>query len=259
MMADLTNKEEKRLEQLQKDGQKDAGDGWLDKITTPDLLLLLRHDPKIKKLILKIVRDEQEGLKQDMPDSPVTEPDDDPEQEAEATPQSATAIPERYEAIAQGYTTERIVYKEIPVDTLRSDLAVPLALLSAIEADAELCRLWLGELSDNEGEKLLKLVANAANWDRVEELWDLLALRCKNTKQASSENMQVLLQGCVVLHNLTWQGRAASLPTVPVGEVFDFKQHDRGTPNGETIAALWLPGLKNAAGTLRKKPLVATV
>ena len=258
-MAALTSKEEKRLEELQKEGQKDIGEDSPSNITTPDLLLLLRHDPEVKKLILKIVDDERKGLKQNMPDSTATEPDDEPEQEAEATEQSAKAIPERHEMMGQAYTTERIVHKDTPVDTLRSDLAAQLALLAAIEADAELCRLWLGELSDNEGEKLLKLVANAANWDRVEELWDLLALRCKNSKQAASESMQKLLQGCVALHNLTWQGRAASLPSVTVGEAYDFKLHDRGTPNGETIAALWLPGLKNAAGNLRKKPLVSTV
>lgn len=255
-MSVLTSKQEKRLEKLQKEGQIEFGDGTPSEITTPDLLLLLRHDPEVKKLIHRIVCEALDSLKQCSSGGLGAELVDTPELDNVVNP--ITENPEPHEFIHQPNDDNHVI-EVTSTDTLRANLAVPLDLLSVIETDPDLCYQWLGELSDNEGDNLLKLVVNAANWDRIEELWDLLAARCKKNQQVANAQMQSLLQGCVSLHNMLWQDRAASLSTITVGASFDFKLHERGTPNGETIRELWLPGLKNAAGNERKKILVATI
>ena len=131
--------------------------------------------------------------------------------------------------------------------------------LKAARADPQLSSLWLGTEPESEQERVIKFIAIAANWDRVEALWDILAERCKSRQTPVPEAFISLLQGCLLIHNTIWQDRAAGLLEPDIGTPFKSDQHDRcGSLKGEAIAQVWLPGLRNAAGHARRKSLVQT-
>jgi hypothetical protein len=130
--------------------------------------------------------------------------------------------------------------------------------LRCILLDKCICDEWLDGLPGNRGEQLIKLVAIAANWDRVLDLWEILARRCKQQSRAASAEERDVLIGCVAIHNQIWKDRAAQLNSVDLGSSFDYLKHERGCPSGELLRAEWLPGLSNAAGKMQKKTLVET-
>ena len=74
----------------------------------------------------------------------------------------------------------------------------------------------------------------------------------------ATEGERSALAQFVALHNLVWKDRHASLQEARLGERFEPRQHERGTLLGDHITETWLPGLRNAAGVLRRKPLVRT-
>lgn len=140
-----------------------------------------------------------------------------------------------------------------------SPLSMAQTFLKAMRADDELSRLWLGTEPEDEQTRVIKFIAIAAHWERVEELWDILALRCKTQQTPIPAVLISLLQGCLLIHNTIWQGRAAGLLAPDIGASFKSNQHERcGSLKGEVITKVWLPGLHNAAGQARRKSLVKT-
>lgn len=152
------------------------------------------------------------------------------------------------------------VVKQAPasLDPLRQQLASELHLLALLKNDPELCDDWLGQLANTEGEQLLHLVAIAAQWERILHLWDFLASRCKREQRASTEEEQALLAGSIAIHNLIWRDKAACLYSAELNAAFDYEQHERATPKGDTVMEIWLFGLKNPAGKIQKNTLVQT-
>jgi hypothetical protein len=143
-------------------------------------------------------------------------------------------------------------------DPLRAQLAPALQLLALVKADAELAGLWLSAGAESEGQQAIRLVAIAAQWDRILTLWDRLAERCKTGRRPATAAERQTLAACLEMHNLIWTDRRAALQAAEPGAAFDFNRHERALPTGETVTAEWLPGLLNAAGQPQKKPLVAT-
>lgn len=164
-----------------------------------------------------------------------------------------------------------------PVDPLRQQLAPELALLAQVQADAELAALLIGhpatgdEQADEtgneaeadaaeatEGRQLARLLARAAQWDVVQKLWDALAMRCKQKQAPATPAELNALQMAVALHNLRWQDRQARLLPAEAGERYNFEAQQRGNKGsgGDTIRALWLPGLQSANGEQSRKALV---
>ena len=105
---------------------------------------------------------------------------------------------------------------------------------------------------------MVRLIAIASQWDRLLLLWDRLAARCKDEQRSASSTEQRILTRSLELHNLVWQEHQASLQTVQAGASFDPLLHERGTLHGDAVSEQWLPGLRNAAGQLQRKPLVRT-
>lgn len=245
-----------------------------------DLLLLLREHPTIRQLVRDIAAP-------NAPSASVDEYVQGPAQDV---------IPERAEAIAVAEKPGQALGQlQAELDSVRGQLAQlqrdkqalqaslqaeqqrsqdlvrqlagqassPLStaqtFLKAARADPQLASLWLGAEPENEQERVIKFIAIAANWDRVEALWDILAERCKSRQTPVPEAFISLLQGCLLIHNTIWQDRAASLLEPETGAPFKSDQHDRcGSLKGEAIAKVWLPGLRNAAGHVRRKSLVQT-
>ena len=143
-------------------------------------------------------------------------------------------------------------------EALRSTLALELALLTEVSADTEIATDWLGEMPEAEGYQLVRLIARAAQWESILDLWDRLAIRCKDRKAAARQTELAMLDGCLRIHNLIWRSRQASLTHAEISSTYDHRQHQRGTSSGEKITAEWLPGLANAGGITQRSPLVET-
>lgn len=143
------------------------------------------------------------------------------------------------------------------IEPLREELAPQLELLRLLQDDPTLAPGWLDETAPL-GYQLVRLIAIAAHWGRILELWDHLAARCRQSRQAADASVLQLLDGCLAIHNLIWDTRQARLVPVEIGCSFDYRLHQRTTPTGETIMALWLPGLANAGGEIQRQPLVST-
>ncbi len=243
-----------RLQKLQENAFKKVGSFALEKLTVPDLLLLLREDEQVRNLIREIVAPPATHSSNDeVPTTPQHGVDDDDDERGMLAPplrpiaQTTTA---RISAVAPA---------SVAVDPLRQQLAPELALLHAVRADTDMAVTWLGAAADeDEGRQLLRVVVCAAQSELLSELWEKLASRCKQDQRAANAAELTMLRAALALHNLRWHGRAAQLAEVAAGTPYDYDRHQRGTPSGDTVRALWLPGLVNAGGQLHKKPLVQT-
>lgn len=200
-----------------------ANEEWLREA----LLKLLERDSKVHQLVLEIVALSAASSE------PASEP----------VPLSVAVVP--------------LAPHERPRDSLREQLVAQLALLKTLSADEELSSVWLLE-SENEGQQLTRLLATAAQWERLLELWDLLAERCKSQARPANAAELHILEGCLDIHNLIWRDRQAQLCCVEVGVEYDYRLHQRSTLRGDVITAQWLPGLANAGGERQRLPLAAT-
>ncbi|MEC4025566.1 hypothetical protein ACF8GB_10925 [Pseudomonas sp. xss_4] len=190
------------------------------------LIMLLEQDSQVRRLVLDIVTPaaHEADVSLQVPPLPITE--------------LPAAAPEQ------------------PQDPLRAQLKEQLALLATFGADQELEAAWFHQ-GENEGQQLMRLLATAAQWERLLELWDLLAERCKAQERPASVVEQQILEGCLAIHNLIWRDRQAQLYNVLVGDEYDYRLHHRTTLRGERISAQWLPGLANAGGERQRLPLAA--
>lgn len=229
----MSKDEEKRLRKLTEDSY------YLERLTYPDLLLLLKKDKKIRKLICAIMDKESEDEGAD--DSP------------DIALESATRQP-----MVRPPVESRQRSPAVAQEPLRQALAPELTLLQCIKSDVDLAGFWLRDSHDTEGRQLVRLIATAAQWDQVLQLWDRLAERCKVAQRAATAEERQMLAACLDIHNLIWQDRQAVLQSAESGVDYDFRQHERGVAKGDHVSAEWLPGIVNAAGQLQKKPLVRT-
>ena len=230
----MSKADRKRLEKIQEDATREV------KLTYPDLLLLLAHDPDVRARIQAMAAAPAPACAA----QPVAatwqqpEPAPQPEPEPELPPE-----PE----------------PEPEPDPLREELNAQLHLLEQVRDDPELARHLLHAPADaSQGAQLVRLVARAAQWQSLWDLWEILAQRCKDEQRPAHATERAILAGCLAIHNQVWDGRQASLLSVPPGGRFDFQQHERATTSGDTILAEWLPGLRNAGNNSRKNPLLAT-
>ncbi|WP_458372472.1 hypothetical protein [Pseudomonas mandelii] len=189
--------------------------GMLEPGLRVELIRLLKEDAEVRQLVLGIVAAPASVL--------IVEPE----------PQPVAVAPQPPH--------------ECPLDPLRDQLNAQLNLLATLCADEGLSRFLLVQ-SESEGLQLTRLLATAAQWERLLELWDVLAERCKTASSPASAAELQILNGCLQIHNLIWRDRQAQLRTVEVGVEYDYRLHNRTTLRGEVIAAQWLPGLANAGG-----------
>lgn len=230
----MNDREQHRLAELQKENR------WgQEKLSRSDLLLLLKADLEVQECIRHLVTYEETA------------------ELAEMEVASPTPLPplERCQEFVE--PTKYIAPSPPRKDGLHAALAPELELLAWIARDRELEQAWLGTEDDGE-RRVVRLIAVAAQWDRLLLLWDRLAFRCKEEARPASPVEQQILSRCLALHNLIWQGRQASLQVALPGESFDPLRHERGVLHGDRVSSVWLPGLHNAAGQLQRKPLVGT-
>lgn len=232
----MNDKDQQRLAELQKESRWNP-----ERLGRSDLLLLLQADPEVQEAIRQLVADTETASQALLPP---------PE------PLQAFEEPPEYDppSVAPPAPAARPAPGE---DGLHAALAPELELLAWIGQDRELVQVWLGAEDDGE-RRVVRLIAVAAQWDRLLLLWDRLATRCKEEARPASPIERQILARSLALHNLIWQGLQASLQEVQSGEDFDPIRHERGVLHGDYVRSEWLPGLRNAAGQLQRKPLVGT-
>lgn len=156
-------------------------------------------------------------------------------------------------------TVEKEVIKEVP-DLFSRELAATGIghFQTAFSQDDELLKQFPSVADESKAQQLIRLIAVMSQWNNIEELWDILSARCKKEQRAATEQELFLLQQSIAIHNFSYQNRAATLNWPEVGKKYDFNTQTQGNLKGDTVAAVWLPGLKSAGGEVRKKPLVET-
>ena len=168
------------------------------------------------------------------------------------------ALPKIEVVVSESIVTNEPAAPEPITDTLRQQLADDLTLLNLLANDEILRNDWLGIKPASEGEQLRQLLAVAAQWERILDLWGFIANRCKQEQRPASSAEQHLVSASVAIHNLIWRNKAASVCNAEINSMYDYEQHERGNIKGDKVCEQWLLGLKNSAGQLQKKPLVKT-
>jgi hypothetical protein len=219
----MTDDEQRRLEKI-----RGSDRYFSEKLSYADLCLLLTHDQVLRELVL-----------------------------------AATTI-NRHEP-ALPFNQEM----QVPIDKRRREIkpvaaAVPLHIelekqlnmLAILKQDIELQTLWLGQSTATNQSPLVKVIAISANWDRILELWDIIAARCKKTANPANTAEMTILFGAIDIHNHIWQGTAVTVNHAVVGGKYDFNTQTRINNGGEVVLIELLPGICNAAGEQQRKPLI---
>ena len=184
----MNDKDQQRLAELQKEGF------LKERLCRSDLLLLLKADPEVQEAIRQLVAYPETASQALLP-----------------PPEALQAFEEPPEYDPPSVAPPVPAARPAPVeDGLHAALAAELELLAWIDQDRELAQAWLGVEDDGE-RRVVRLIAVAAQWDRLLLLWDRLAARCKEEARPASPVERQILARCLALHNLIWQGRQASL------------------------------------------------
>lgn len=170
---------------------------------------------------------------------------------------SEKAEPQIIEKVVEKKVEIEVIVEKQLIDPIRENMKVELELLTIIQQDRELQKRWLPN-QENEGRKLVKMIALLSQWQQIEMLWDTLAERCKANKKGLSKNEITLLNGAVEIYNSTLNQNKAELRAIEINTNYNYEKHQRGTPTGDRVIAQWLPTLVNAAGQVSKIALVET-
>jgi len=294
--ADLDKEDRKRLEKLQSQWADAASKFCLEKLTLPDLRLLLEHFAPLQELIRELAAtptdrlaatpaqlpaDPPAGLGSSEGQRHASSPDSSRLQAEHATLQAqcrtlqqdlaqctATSTKLLHDARASE-NARQLLEKQLrqaqaDLDACRKESAracKPPTELGWLRSDAALAQqLGLGDLPADDTRALIQIVAVLAQPDNLERLWEALKARCDEQDRPASEAELALLQAALAWCNHNWRSRPYRWVDAKPGAAYDFDQHLRGrhTTSGETIAAQRLPGLADGQGKLLRKPLVAT-
>ena len=103
------------------------------------------------------------------------------------------------------------VIKEVP-DAFSRTLTSERKLLTQVQQDPILSEILLHRhQNSSENQQFISLIANAAQWNTIETLFDKLAQRCKDEQRPAHASELDILQQCLAIHNLIWQNQTAQL------------------------------------------------
>lgn len=289
----LNRDSRKRLEKLAPEWSESR---WPEKLTLPDLRLLLEHFPPLQDLIRAIVA-VPEG---EAPGRLAQETTDLRERlnEAEAAYRAAGEELDRVRAeLEQAHsecrdlqkdleqcsaTAKQLLQTEKNLERARKQLEQQLQLvqeelslcraelansgsdsaeLALLRQDAELAeRLGLADLPDDDQEALTRIVAVLAQRDNLERLWSALRERCEAQNRPASAAEQAILSAALAWYNHNWRKLPYRLIEAAPGTDYDFERHLRGrqTPTGETVTEMWLSGFADGSDRPICKALVST-
>lgn len=133
--------------------------------------------------------------------------------------------------------------------------------LTLLRADQQLAKnMGLSDLSDDDVKALIQIVAVLSQRDNVKRLWETLRDRCESEKRPAADDEIALLHSALAWHNHNWSTLPYRLIETAPGNRYDYKIHlrSRHVTKGETIVAMYLPGIQDGAGDALSKTLVMT-
>lgn len=137
----------------------------------------------------------------------------------------------------------------------KTRLSLAAELLFLVRSEVDIFASWLNS-DDSQEIAEARVMACAADFERISMLWDDLGKKHKDIQFPVSEQQQQLLKLIISIYNLTLMNRQAEIVQAEIGSQFDFEQHNDMGSLGRTIQMQIMPGLRNAAGKLHKKPIV---
>ena len=167
------------------------------------------------------------------------------------------------DAVRAACSDTPVLKSVVPATTPAKPVSLPLDLpywrewLRQVRQDRDLAGVLLGD--DPQGDDALaRLIARGSNWAILQEAWELVAKRCSALPRMTTKTEFMILDSCLVAHNLIWQDKKAVQIVATAGERYDGKLHRRTGMTGDIIRNMLLPGIQNAGGELALKPLVET-
>jgi len=286
----LTGKQQKRLDELAKSWDDEPGGFTLDKLTLPDLRLLLEHFPPLQALIRALAApDDSAALAADnqypTPAPPAanwkaleSELDalktqlaatEDSWRQSQAEAQrlkqalsaAQTELQQNQERLRRLEAENLRLARERDQATRQLAALTPHPLLTIIQRLPDLAEAFaLNPPADaSPQEALIRAVAILSQLETIERLWDHLKDRCNRDRRPAHAEERELLATALAWHNLNWQ-RRYQLQTPLQGSLYDYDSQQRctATASGERIQAVWLPGIAAPNGNPLRKALVAT-
>ena len=121
-------------------------------------------------------------------------------------------------------------------------------------------KLQLNDLSDNNAEALVQVVAVLSQKDRLESLWSFFKDRCEEENRAINQEELLILKSAVRWLNFNWPTKPYSVESISKGQPFDFNNHlrSRRTATGDTIQEVYLPSILDNSGRAIHKAVVLT-
>ena len=135
----------------------------------------------------------------------------------------------------------------------------PPPALDLLRDDPELAQaIGLAGLPDDDTQALIQTVAILSQLDNLQRLWDALKERCETGNRPASAAERALLEFALTWHNHNWLTLPYRLTEAIPSSAYDYSRHlpSRHTPKGETVAALHLPGIADGSGKPLRKALV---
>jgi len=286
---ELDKDSRKRLEKLNEQWDDAPGQYLFDKFTVTDLRLLLEHHTPLQNLIRTIATSPAVGLSATLAKEATLLHEGIIEGEASRRGDEAdyssmqselseaqahcgalqndlekcTAATQQLQQ-ANGKLEKQLQQLQKELGTCRAELArssnAPreLALLRGAGELAQ--RLELADLPDDDTQALIRTVAVLSQMNNIERLWDTLKAACERESRPASAEETALLQTALDWHNHNWQKKPFALHRPGEGKHFDFSKEQRAASfsGGETLSAVWLPGIVASNGVVQKKALVAT-
>lgn len=292
----LDKSSRKRLEKIQVEWDKSPEAFMQERLSLPDLRLLLGHHAPLQDLIRAIVVTAQGGSPQEAAQQAADlRPQIEDEQcqaqnvidEHEAAAAESEHLREQCQALQQDLkqcsaTTQKLLQEkntaqqalnqlekhlqqtQMELSAARAELAcagsAP-AELEWLRRDTELARrLELTDLPSDATQALIRVVAVLAQRDNLERLWLVLKERCEAENRAVDPKERALLAAALTWYNHNWCSKPYQLLEEAPGTPYDFERHLRSqhASSGERISELRLPGIADGRGRLSCKALVST-
>ncbi len=133
--------------------------------------------------------------------------------------------------------------------------------LAFLRSDPQLAQAMdLADLPADDTQALIQTVAVLAQFDNLKRLWETLKDRCEAGKRAATDNEHALLQAALAWHNHNWRSLPLCLIDVAAASRYDYETQSRSrhVTKGETVAAMYLPGIADGSGKTLCKALVQT-
>lgn len=293
----LDKKSRERLEKLEPQWSAPCDEGWsVDKLTLPDLKLLLEHFTPLQDLIHALVATpagaspgalahetaslrDQASAAQTAQDSAEAALASTQAELAQAHERCRAAERDLSQCTAkvqdllqknrlQQQTMQQLEQQCQQLQNALSAAQAQLARSGSAPAELALLRqdtalaqaLGLEPLPSDDTQALIQTVAVLSQRDNLERLWSALKDRCEAEKRPATAGEHALLQAALDWHNHNWRTRPYRLIEAPPASTYHFDHHlrSRHASTGETISAQHLPGIADGSGRPLCKALVHT-